>query len=367
MSRPDVFRQRVLDLFKADGRHLTWTRLGDDHVASAESGAIIEPRDAYFTIRLTEMFLGRSRTLWRRFYPVVHAFSTYLGAEEHAVVGPGQLWTVTEAGLDRVISLNFRIAGPTPFIGGDLSLVVGLYSVPGDDAAKTLVETVSALAGLAALPANQVTSMAQVIKTGIDGVFRLSSTRLQLGVNDTFVASQPLCSGFHVGIAAAPTDIDLDTLWLRGGRLVIGRDPISGVAFTGCDYMVIQIERSERLPNWPALGGMTAFQHRFNALLSDTLLTVDEKRGRLRSLWREFQEELLSNPHLTQGDAAQIAIDVAYDLKARLAALESGDPFETKAWGSETTVTRSATTIDFTEVSAYPEVPAYPLLLMPPF
>jgi len=112
---------------------------------------------------------------------------------------------------------------------------------------------------------------------------------------------------------------------------------------------------------------MTAFQHRFNALLSDTLLTVDEKRGRLRSLWREFQEELLSNPHLTQGDAAQIAIDVAYDLKARLAALESGDPFETKAWGSETTVTRSATTIDFTEVSAYPEVPAYPLLLMPPF
>jgi hypothetical protein len=359
MSRPDLFRQRVLDLFKTDGQHLTWTRLADDHVVGAKSGTVIERSDAYFTIRLTEMFLGRSRTLWRRFYPVVHAFSAYAGAEEHAVVGPGQLWTVTDAGLDRVISLNVRVAGPTPFHGGDLSLVVGLYSVPGDDAAKALVETVSALAGLAALPANQLTSVAQVVKTGIDGVFRLGSTRLQLGVNDTFVASEPLRSGFHVGVAASPTDIDLDKLWLRDGRLVTGRDPIAGVVFTGHDYMVIQIERSKRLHTWPALAGMTAFQQRFNTVLSDGLLTVDEKRARLLPLWREFQEALRSSPHLTNGDAEHIASDVANDLKSRLTALESGDPFETKAWGSDTTVIRSANTIDFTEVPACPDaIPA---------
>jgi hypothetical protein len=209
MSRPDLFRKRVLDLFRAEGQHLLWTRLADDHVVGGESGVIIEPYDAYFTVRLTEMFLGRSRTLWRKSYPVVHPFGTYSGAEEHAVAGPGQLRTVTDAGLDRVISLNFRLAGPTPFYGGDLSIVVGLYSVPGDDAAKALVETVSALAGLAMLPANQVTPVAQVIKAGIDGVFRLGTTKLRLGLNDTFVASNPLRSGFHVGIAASETNIDL--------------------------------------------------------------------------------------------------------------------------------------------------------------
>jgi hypothetical protein len=353
MSMPDLFRKRVLDLFGAEGDHLLWTRLADDHVVGGDSGVIIKPRDAYFTVRLTEMFLGRSRTLWRKFYPVVHAFTTYMHLEEHAVAGPGQLQTVSETGLDQVISLNFRLAGPTPFHGGDLSIVVGLYSVPGDDTAKALVETVSALAGLAMLPANQVTPVAQVIKTGLDGVFRLSTTKLRLGVNDTLIASNPLRSGFYVGIAASEAEIDVGKLWLRNGRLITGTDPIAGIAFTGHDYMVIQLERSERLPNWPALPGMSELQQRFNNVLADDLLTVDDKRDRLRSLWPGFSEALHASARLVPRDVSWIKSDVAQDLKARLDAQQTGNPFETKAWGSDSTVTRSPAAFDFAEVPEY--------------
>jgi hypothetical protein len=353
MSRPDRFRNRVLDLFRAEGDHLLWTRLADDHIAGGESGVVIEPYQAYFSVRLTEMFLGRSRTLWRKSYPVVHAFSTYRDAEEHAVAGPGQLQTVTDAGLDRVITLNFRLAGPTPFYGGDLSIVAGLYSVPGDDAAQALVETVSALAGLATIPANQVTPVAQVIKTGLDGIFRLSATKLRLGVNDTLVASAPLLSGFYVGIAAPETEIDLGRLWLRDGRLITGRDPIAGSAFTGHDYMVIQIERSERFPNWPALPGMSEIQQRFNNVLADELLSPEQKRERLRDLWPTFTQTIRQSPHLVRDDGWRIENDVAHDLTARLNALENGNPFETKAWGNDDTVARSPATIDFAEVAEY--------------
>jgi hypothetical protein len=351
MSRPDLFRNRVLNLFGAEGDHLLWTRLADDHVVGGESGLIIKSGEAYFTVRLTEMFLGRSRTLWRKFYPVVHAFSAHAGSEEHAVAGPGQLQAVTDAGLDRVISLNFRLAGPTPFRGGDMSIVAGLYSVPGDDAAKALVETVSALAGLAMIPASQVAPVAQVIKTGIDGVFRLGTTKLRLGVNDTFIASNPLRSGFHVGIAAPETEIDLDRLWLRDGRLITGKDPIAGTAFTGHDYMVIQLERSERLSNWPALPGMSELQQRFNSVLADELLSADDKRNRLGVLWPAFRETLVNSPYLTFSDALRIQNDVKNDLKARLDAQQTGNPFETKAWGSDSTVVRSPAAIDFAEVS----------------
>lgn len=362
MAGTDPFLARIGQIFQASGDHLVWTRLADDRALnvisgqyqpSGQAGTPIESEEAYFTVRLTEMFLGRSRTLWRKFYPVVHAFCSYADAEQHAVAGPGQLQTVTDAGLDRVVTLNFRLAGPTPFRGGDVSVVTGLYSVPGDDAAKALVETVGAIAGLAVLqatPAAQVAQITQVIKNGIDSIFQLNTTKLRLGVNDTMIGSQPLRAGYYVGVGASAADVDLSRLWLVDGHLVEGKDPIAGRQFTGSDYMVIQLERTERLPNWPALPGMTEQQQRFNTVLGDDLSSPADKGERLNKLWPVFTEALRTSPYLTRADAKAIANDVLADLQARLAAQRSGNPFETKSWGSDTFAAGSASAMDFAEV-----------------
>jgi hypothetical protein len=138
----------VLDVFRKKSAQLFWKRLADDHVVGASSGAAIDAAEAYFVLRLTEMYLGTSRTLWRKAYPLVHGFTNYKGREEHNVAGPGQLQEIGGGNFDRLIVLNSRLAGPTPFTGGDLSLLVGLWSVAGDDAAKALVTTVGAVSGL---------------------------------------------------------------------------------------------------------------------------------------------------------------------------------------------------------------------------
>jgi hypothetical protein len=362
MSVIDPFVARVGQLFQASGDHLIWTRLGDGqvwnivsgrHERSGQSGGLIEAEQAYFTVRLTEMFLGRSRTLWRKYYPVVHAFCGYADAQQHALAGPGQLQTVTDSGLDRVVTLNFRLAGPTPFRGGDVSVVAGLYSVPGDDAAKALVETVSAIAGLAVLqasPAGQVAQITQVIKNGIDSIFQLNTTKIRLGINDTMIGSQPLRSGYYVGIGATAADVDFSRLWLVDGHLVEGRDPVAGRPFVGYDYMVIQLERTERLANWPALPGMTDQQQRFNAVLGDDLASPHEKSERLNRLWPGFKEALRVSPYLTKADARAIANDVQADLQGRLTAQRSGNPFESKSWGSEAIEATSAAEMDFAEI-----------------
>jgi hypothetical protein len=362
MSAIDPLRDRIGQIFKASGDHLIWTRLPDDHVLdvrsgqyqlSGQSGAEIKSEQAYFTVRLTEMFLGRSRTLWRKFYPVVHAFSSYADGEQHAVAGPGQLQTVTDAGLDRVVTLNFRLAGPTPFRGGDVSVVAGLYSVPGDDSAQALVQLVSAVAGLDVLqttPAAAVAQVTQVLKNGLDTILRLNATKIRLGVNDTMIGSQPLRSGYYVGIGAAPKDVDFGRLWLCGSHLFAGRNPIEGQPFVGHDYMVIQLERTERLPNWAALPGMAERQDGFNRVLGDDLLTVTEKGVRLNQLWPGFTEALTTSPYLTRTDANAIAGDVQAGLEARLAAQRSGGPFETRSWGTDQVAAASVTEIDFAEL-----------------
>jgi hypothetical protein len=117
-------------------------------------------------------------------------------------------------------------------------VVTGLYSVPGYDAAKALIDTVSAVAGLAVLqstPAGQVAQITQVIKNGIDSIFGLSTTKIRLGVNDTMIGSQPLRSGYYVGIGAPAAEVDFSQLWLVDGHLLTGRDPIAGRPFTGHD------------------------------------------------------------------------------------------------------------------------------------
>jgi hypothetical protein len=114
--------------------------------------------------------------------------------------------------------------------------------------------------------------------------------------------------------------------------------------------MVIQLERSDRLANWPALPGMTEQQQRFNTVLGDDLSSASEKGDRLNKLWPVFNEVLQTSPYLTKTDATAIANDVLADLKGRLAAQQTGNPFEAKSWGSAEVAATSPTEIDFAEV-----------------
>src|SRR6266508_5041158 len=146
----------VLDVFRRKGAQLFWRRVADDHVIEAgrgaASGAPIDADQAYFVLRLAEMYLGRSRTLWRKAYPLVHGFTDHDGREEHNVAGPGQLQEIGGGNLDRLIILNSRLAGPTPFTGGDVAVLVGLWSLAGVGGATASTLSASAVPGRVARP-----------------------------------------------------------------------------------------------------------------------------------------------------------------------------------------------------------------------
>ena len=74
----------------------------------------------------------------------------------------------------------------------------------------------------------------------------MTETRLELGIRDSFFSGNPLKAGYHVGIDAEPTDVDVSQLWFDRGRLVKGARPESAVPYADHDYMVIEIERREK-------------------------------------------------------------------------------------------------------------------------
>jgi hypothetical protein len=303
-------------------------------------------------LRLAEMYLGASRTLWRRAYPLVHGFTNHNGREEHNVAGPGQLQEIGGGNLDRLIVLNSRLAGPTPFTGGEVAVLVGLWSVAGDDAAKALVTTVGAVSGLLGAVGPPVTAIIDVVKSSVESILSLDQTVLRLGVNDTFFPGNPLRAGFYVGIGAPAAAVDADRLWLRAGHLVAGPDPVVAKPYNDHDYFVVQVERRDVRDDWPALPGIREFNEQFGMAMR-AAEPVADKRRRLAGLWPGFIQALADSEHLTAAHATKIRADVAADLTARLDALEHGNPFETRAWGSEITRARPADVFDLAEVPDY--------------
>lgn len=341
-----------MDVFREKSARLYWQRLDDDHVVDGASGGTISPNEAYFCVRLTEMYLGTSRTLWRKSYPLVHAFTSHGGSEDHNVAGPGQLQQLGGGNLDRVVVVNARLTGPTPYVGGDVALVVGLWSVPGDDAAKALVATVGALSGLVGATTVPMAAVIDVVKSSVESILDLNETSLRLGVNDTFFSGNPLREGFHVAIAADRSEVQADRLWLRKGELVSGADPIVAKPYSDHDYFVIQIERQELRHDWAAISEVREASKPLEAAMAATGPASD-KRAELGRLWPAFLVALQSCAALTRRQADKIAGDVAADLNARLQAIDGSNPFETKSVAGIAGELRDAKQFDLADVGDY--------------
>ena len=317
----------IKDIFISKAEHLFWKRLSSNQVIDLPIGKLIPKNEAYYVVRMKEMYLKTTRKYWRRLYPMLHAFIEDDFSETHAVVGPGQLKELGEKNLDRIVNLNQRLSGPTVFRGGDVSVLVGLYSVPGEDASKALVDTVSTVANLGGFALNQSIQIANVVKAGIENIVGLNEARLELGIRDSFFQNNPLQSGYYVGINGPETQINLERIWLKDGRLIEGDDPFNALPFEKYDYMVLEVEHVLERDDWPGIPEIENYQEKFSQIMKENT-TVSEKKEKLGVIWPQFTEVLYKSQYLTELDSERIGADVAADLNKRLQKMESGNPFE---------------------------------------
>src|SRR5450759_1127008 len=118
---------QLIDIFRAKSQQLFWSALPDSNVVDGASPELIQKNQAYFVIRMKEMYVAYSRKLWRKLYPMLHSYTEHGKFQENAIAGPGQLRELGDNNLNRIVNLNYRLAGPTPFTGEDLSILAGLY------------------------------------------------------------------------------------------------------------------------------------------------------------------------------------------------------------------------------------------------
>ena len=327
-----------MDVFRGRNRKLLWRRVPDDHVLEdagkpAFRRETIARDEDYIVLRMNEMWIVDARRLWRKFYPMLHAYVEYGARRAHDIVGPGQLRQFGEQNLERVSAFNHLLVGPLPHRGHELKALVGLYAIPGADSAKALVDVVASVAALAGPGGAAAAAITGVVKDSVDKIVGLADTALQVGVENTWPANAPLETGFYVGIDAEDREVDLGSLWITPERrLLAGKDPLQGRLFDDHDYMVLSLERQTHNPGWATLSTVAEAEAALDQIMT-TATPTDDKRRQLTATWPKFQGALLGAPDLTIKDAKAIAVTVKQKLIEQLAE-EEGGGFEKRSLAS---------------------------------
>jgi hypothetical protein len=163
------------------------------------------PESAYISIFLRSARVADVRRGLRRFYGVVHSTTRLPSraggyAEFSTVTAPPQLRDAEADRPEHFIRLSHRLLGPVPYVGGDLELEVGLFSVASTDLTApyvNLLETMARQAGVSFVSVAR--PFVDPIVQGINLLSQASASALEIGLANTW---RPPRTGWIVAMRA---------------------------------------------------------------------------------------------------------------------------------------------------------------------
>lgn len=277
-------------------------------------GAPVPPGSRYLSVYLKSLYLGDVRKGLTRYYGAVTSscsVSSKAGGRAEAVTvsTPDQLKNADAAHLDRVVVDNQRLLGPIPYVGGDLDVEVGLFSIA---AADLLGPYLAVLEDLAKVAGGAFVQAAQPFVAPVTRGLRLllgdgDAKALEIGLAKTW--TQPETGLFAVaripaGVQALAYDPQLRMLTLAGQPV---REP----------HMVLSVEATGERSDWQQIPELLAAYG-------------DIKREALRQDLARAEEALAAfrvtarfSPDLIGGDADRIVAAVKAEVDAAFGAVRT--------------------------------------------
>jgi hypothetical protein len=283
--------------------------LDEDPAPDLVRGEPFTPGGCYFGIRLAGLHLTHARRYAKEQLPLCVCMSEFSRAGEQRTVpfsvGPGiirdrlQNAGVRDAeGADQAwIELrDITVVRPTPVSNSNLSLFVGLYSVPGDDLVRTLLNVVGDLGGsLGAAALGPAVKVAESVYGGFSSLLRMEPVKPKVEALNGRALAQTGSGYLLVGNADAAA-LDGRALSVRRGALCEGDGK---EIVTDFDYCLIAIERHASLVEQAA--GLAP--ELFGETWRDTLTALAEGNSEAAARMRErLLSAILSTPDLIEAD-----------------------------------------------------------------
>lgn len=218
--------------------------------------------DSYFEIRLKEMFLQNGREYWREFVPITVCVCDFIYDKERRslpfIVNNDILKSIEQYVDGQHIEYrNTKMAGPFPYVSGDVAVFVGLFRTKTNDLSVHFCNFIGGLvktfdvSGL-----TRYIDLAGPLTSGIEGLLGLKDVEFRLGVREEFSSSDRQDHQFMDGLWAyinVPSDsIDKRKLHVREGKLEIENGGQMS-RFRSNDYCLVELVRLEERGDYTTL------------------------------------------------------------------------------------------------------------------
>lgn len=237
--------------------------IASNHILGAPPALPFAAQKTYFELRIAEQFLSDKREYWNEYNPLSLSFCEFLYGTERPtfpfVVGPDLLKKVEQIeAQDRVRYLNTRVVGPTPYLGDDVTIFLGLFRMKTKDWAKQalmLLESITKTFDVTKLSA--YLQIAAPVLEGINSFLGAGDNiQFRLGERNSFSdpanpGGNALAPGFRVMLRAKEQEVDQSKFWVKDNRLFFGTTANTLQPYTGSDFLLAQLIRLDQRPDYP--------------------------------------------------------------------------------------------------------------------
>lgn len=292
------------DLWRTEAKNWAFSPIG--------SVTEIDPRKRYVSIMLRRLRIVSARVGFSRYYGVVEFYGRLLrisGApvEFASVTSPGKLRDVRTKDLRNFVLSNQRLLGPVPYVGGDLEIEIGLFTIKSQDLLMPYLELLGVLSSTAGLAFSSVAApYISAIKSGVAALIRPEgSSSLQIGASVTFSPAQ---EGTYVAARLSSDDHDLSEFHLDSSYYLVDEN---GCRLVGVPYLVFSVTQSAVRDDWHQIPAISAA---YNELVS----SVREQKSyqEVGSHFEHFRRIVLTDPDILSKHGLQIIDWVKTNLSA---------------------------------------------------
>lgn len=294
-----------------------------EHQDAARVGFI--PNEVYLEVRVQQIWLTNERELWREFQPFAAVVLEYSHAGERRILptllGASQLaqklTLISEK--DGVEIRNLRAAGPIPYEGEDISLLITLFRAQTRNWLAQALNVIAAIAdavGAAGLAAAK--QVADTVVGAVAGFVEQDGIELRCGQYQSWSrpedASNPRATDLtpmHYVVMRRPVaEVGLDpvrSFVVRDGRLHvrIGNDL---TPYTDHDFMLLSIEPRRFRDDYKRLDFYAYWQQTQSAIVQGELATAER-------MWRRTAGALYTDElTVPQQQALYAEYHVRYNL-----------------------------------------------------
>lgn len=239
------------------------------------SGRPIPANRCYVKVTLARMQLRDSRFLNKEYYPLVHSFVelSRQGADRVTVpfvAGPAQLSDLGKGEEQVILAKNVDLIGPTPYIGGNLNVAIGLCAAVAKDYLDNLLGVLGSISGVVGGTAlTSALNMIEPLKSGAESLLGMSKqVKLKVGLVNGFSPTatggggvtvnsdeHQLLDGYYALVNIEESSGFGDWLHFTDGQLLVeyangDRLPVKE------DHLVFQISQYDSMPDWNRIPGL---------------------------------------------------------------------------------------------------------------